>query len=104
MSLLNLSFLSTGGPETRGKLENYVQLYATYTSLIQCQGDVMRQDTLAMKDAYDKVAAEFAADQNIFAKNTLGTSDILADLNEYARRCNVTVRATVGSGAEASWK
>ncbi len=90
MSLLDHSFLPTGDPETRGKLENYAQLYTTYTRLIQCQGDAMRQDTLAMKDAYDKVATEFAAEQNIFAKKTLGTSDILADLNEYARRCSVT--------------
>ena len=49
----------------------------------------MRHDMQSMEGAYHQVAAEFAAEQNAFAQNHSGTSYILADLNEYARRCDI---------------
>lgn len=49
----------------------------------------MRADTQRMQEAYNHVAAEFDAEQLNFARNIPGTSYVLADLNEYARRCTV---------------
>ena len=46
----------------------------------------MRHDTQRMQEAYNQVAAEFDAEQHNFARNIPGTSYVLADLNEYARR------------------
>jgi hypothetical protein len=43
-----------------------------------------------MNHAYNQVAAEFATEQHDFAQNKSGTSYVLADLNEYSRRCNST--------------
>jgi hypothetical protein len=86
------SFLPTQGRQSPQKLNNYAQLYTTYTNLIQQQGDAMRHDMQRMEEAYHQVAAEFAAEQNAFAQNHSGTSYILADLNEYARRCDIYPR------------
>jgi hypothetical protein len=89
MPLFDLSFLpTTQKRQSRQKLDSYAQLYTTYIILIQQQGDAMRYDTQRMEAAYNDVAAEFAAEQNAFAKNNLGASYILADLNEYASRCD----------------
>ena len=87
-SLFNPSFLPTQGHETRQKLEHYAQLYATYTTLIEVHASAMRHNPQKLAQAYDRVAAEFAAEQAI-AKNVPGSSFVLADLNEYARRCRV---------------
>ena len=48
----------------------------------------MRHDTQRVQRAYDQVLAEFAGEQNT-TKNGMGASSILADLNEYERRCNI---------------
>lgn len=93
MSLFHHSFLPTTGPQPPSKLENYAHLYATYTNLIQQQENAMRHDLQAMEYAYNQVAAEFATEQHDFAQNKSGTSYILADLNEYARRCNSTAQS-----------
>jgi len=89
MPVFDPSFLPTPGCQSRLKLETYAQLYATYTHLIQLQGDAMRHDSQRMEGAYHQVAAEFTAEQNTFAQNNSGPSYILADLNEYANRCGV---------------
>ena len=86
------SFLPTQGRQGRQKLEFYAQLYAQYTNLIQQQGDAMRHDMQRMEAAYNDVAAEFNAEQKVYAKNRGGPSYILADLNEYAKRCDVRPR------------
>jgi len=86
--LLHRSFLPSEGRQTPQKLEDYAKLYASYTNLIQRQADMMRHNPEAMKNAYDRVAAEFAAEQ-LNAQNKLGTQEVLADLNEYARRCDI---------------
>jgi hypothetical protein len=84
----NHSFLQTQSQSCQ-KLVSYAQLYATYTNFIQQQGDTMCHDMLKMEQAYHEVAAEFSAEQNTFVQNKLGASYILADLNKYARRCDV---------------
>jgi hypothetical protein len=86
------SFLPTQGHQSRQKLDLYAELYTTYTNLIQQQGDAMRHDMQKMKAAYNNVTAEFIAEQKGFAQNKEGTSYILADLNVYARRCDVRPR------------
>ena len=86
------SFLPTQGRQSHLKLDKYAQLYATYTDIIQQQGDAMRHDTPRMEEAYHQVTAEVVAEQNAFAQNQFGTSYILADLNEYARRCHMDPR------------
>ena len=86
--LYDRSFLPTGARQPRQKLEGYAQLYASYTNVIQHQGEVMRVDMGAMQCAYDQVAAEFAMEQ-YSANNKMGASFVLADLNEYARRSNI---------------
>lgn len=48
----------------------------------------MHQDMERVQHAYNQVAAEFAKEQNA-TKNKMGASFILADLNEYDRRCNM---------------
>ena len=73
--------------QSRQKLDLYAQLYTGYTNLIQQQGDSMRHDMEKMEAAYRDVASEFTAEQ-AFAQNKLGTSYILNDINEYARRCD----------------
>lgn len=52
----------------------------------------MRHDMQKMEAAYNNVTAEFIAEQKAFAQHKEGTSYILADLNEYARRCDVRPR------------
>lgn len=90
MSFFDPSFLPTQGSEIPLKLEKYAQVYAKYTKIIQDQGVAMRHDTQEMSKAYDQVAAEHAAEQAKFATNNfMGPSSILADLNEYARRCDI---------------
>lgn len=86
----NHSFLPVlaGRRQSQQKLETYAQLYARYTNLIQLQGDMMHQDMERVQHAYNQVAAEFAKEQNA-TKNKMGASFILADLNEYDRRCNM---------------
>ncbi len=81
------SFLPTSGRQPQQKLEQYAQLYAAYTNIIQHQSDAMRNNPEAMQRAYAQVAAEFAMEQ-CSANNKMGASFILSDLNEYARRCN----------------
>jgi len=90
-SVYDHSFLpAASGKRQPQKLERYAQLYARYTNLIQLQGDMMRQDTERMQRAYDQVAAEFAKEQQEqnTTKNKMDDSFVLADLNEYDRRCN----------------
>jgi hypothetical protein len=82
------SFLPTPGRQNRQKLDTYAQLYVTYTNLIQEQGDVMRHDMQRMERAYNEGAAEFVSEQKSFARNEMGNSFVLADLNEYAKRCD----------------
>lgn len=94
MPLYDHSFLPTGGRQPWQKLEEYAQLYFRYTNLIQLQGDMMRQDTEAMQHAYEQVAAEFTMEQNA-ATNKIGASFILADLNEYSRRCSTDPKSFV---------
>jgi len=81
------SFLPTEGRQPPWKLEKYAHLYASYTCLIQQQGDKLRGNTVEMTAAYEQVAAEFATEQRNYARNVPGSSYVLADLNEYARRC-----------------
>jgi hypothetical protein len=69
-------------------LDRYAQLYAKYTNLIQHQGDMMIQDSGRMQQAYNQVGAEFTAEQKT-TKNEMGASFVLADLNEYDRRCSI---------------
>lgn len=82
------SFLPTQGAQNPQKLENYAQLYATYTNIIQSHADAMRPNMQDMLKAYHQVATEFAAEQES-AKNKMGDKYILADLNEYASRCGI---------------
>ena len=90
MSFFDLSFLPTQRSEIPTKLENYAQVYVKYTKIIQDQGVAMHHDTQEISKAYEQVAAEHAAEQAKFATNNLiGPSSILADLNEYARRCDI---------------
>lgn len=46
----------------------------------------MRHDPQQMQQAYNLVAAEFTAEQ-LLAPNIQENLRVLADLNEYARRC-----------------
>jgi hypothetical protein len=87
--ILSMSFLPTQGRQQHQKLDYYAQLYVKYTTLFQQQGDAMRHDMQKMEAAYHQVAAEFTAEQNAYAKNKLGAEYVLADLNEYARRCDI---------------
>jgi len=89
MPVYDRSFLPTGARQPQEKLERYAQLYAAYTNLIELQGAAMREDTVARQRAYDQVAAEFAMEQHS-ADNKIGAAFVLADLNEYARRSNMT--------------
>ena len=57
--LYDRSLLPTGGRQPQQKLEQYAQLYVTYTNKIQCQGDAMHNNPEAMQRAYTQVAAEF---------------------------------------------
>ena len=90
LPLFDKSFLLTQTLRRQSpqKLNVYAQLYTTYTNLIQQQGDAMRHDMKRMEAAYRDVAAEFAAEENTFAQNKLGTTYILKDLNEYANHCD----------------
>jgi hypothetical protein len=92
MAPFDRSFLPTQGRQTHQKLDSYAQLYTTYTNLIQQQGDAMRHDMQKMEAAYNNVTAEFIAEQKAFAQHKEGTSYIFADLNEYARHCDVRPR------------
>ena len=86
-TMLDRSFLPTSGRQPQQKLEQYAQLYVAYSTMIQRQGDAMRNNPEAMQRAYAQVAAEFAMEQ-YSANNKMGASFILSDLNEYARRCD----------------
>jgi hypothetical protein len=86
----DLSFLPTKGRRQQQlKLDVYAQLYVNYINVIQQQGDAMRHDMQKMEAAYHQVASDFAYEQSNFAHNRSGPSYVLADLNEYARRCDL---------------
>lgn len=87
MPVYDHSFLPTEGRQPRQKLERYAQLYTRHSNLIQTQADRMRRDTAQAQYAYQQVTAEFGREQSAAANKT-GTSYVLADLNEYERRCN----------------
>ena len=61
----------------------------TPTLLFQQQGDAMRHDAQRVEMTYHQAAAEFAAEQ-VNLQNKSGPSYILADLNIYAKRCNIS--------------
>ena len=87
------SFLPTsGGRQPWEKLERYAQLYARYSNPIQTQADRMCGYLEQAQHAHQRVTAEFAMEQATVV-NKMGASYVLADLNEYERRCNTNPKS-----------
>ena len=62
----------------------------------------MRRDTAQAQYAYQQVTAEFGREQSAAANKT-GTSYVLADLNEYERRCNTIPKSFEEYGVRFLW-